>query len=148
MIYWKKVKSVIIKAIKDYFEKCPLLDGKKINVNYLGEEPVSYSIEEVPGNLTIKKYADGGQMRQKLFHIQSRQTYDKEIVSNEKVSQFFEELTDWVEKNNAKKIYPELENGMTSQGVNVVTTSYLLSNNGSRARFAIQFQLVYHKPYV
>ena len=45
----------IIKAIRGYFKKCPLLNGKTINVNYLGEDAISYSIEEVPGNLTIKK---------------------------------------------------------------------------------------------
>lgn len=137
----------IIKAIRGYFKKCPLLNGKTINVNYLGEDAISYSIEEVPGNLTIKKYTDGGEMRQKLFHLQSRQTYDKDILSNEAVSQFFEELTQWVETNNKNKVYPELEDELNSLRVEIVTTNYLLSNNDSKARFAIQFRLVYYKPY-
>ena len=72
---------MIIDAIKTFIENnCPLVSGKKINVNYLGEKPQRYTIESVPSTPIIKKYSDGGTQRQYLWVFSSREITMQKLV--------------------------------------------------------------------
>ena len=43
---------------------CPLLDEDgKVRVNFLGETPIEYVIEEVPAEPIVKRYVDGSSIR-------------------------------------------------------------------------------------
>lgn len=56
---------------------CPLLDEDgKVRVNFLGETPIEYVIEEVPAEPIVKRYVDGSSIRQVLFIFASRDEYD------------------------------------------------------------------------
>lgn len=49
----------VIESIRDFIQKCPLLDefSKAVNVNYMDENAVNYMIEPTKlGNMSIKKY--------------------------------------------------------------------------------------------
>ena len=47
---------------------CPLLDEDgKVRVNFLGDTPIEYVIEEVPAEPIVKRYVDGSSIRQVLF---------------------------------------------------------------------------------
>ena len=93
----------MLKQIKEYFKKCPLLEGSKINVNYLAEKALSYSIEAEPGERTIKNYVDGGELRQKVFLFASREEFDYDPKGNEDIAKFYEELSAWIDENNKKR---------------------------------------------
>ena len=62
---------MIIKAIREYILTCPVLEkfstAVLLNVNYLSENTDTYSIEEVPCELILKRYADGSSKRQYQF---------------------------------------------------------------------------------
>lgn len=133
----------IIKSIREYFKQCPLLEKQKINVNYLGAEPLSYSIEEIPEVQVLKKYTDGGELRQKLFTFSSREVFDSEVISNESISQFYEELAKWVEENNKKGIFPKMEEKFEPWHIEMLTSQYLMQEDGKTARFQMDFKLIY-----
>ena len=47
---------------------CPLLDEDgKVRVNFLGDTPIEYVIEEVPAEPIVKRYVDGSSIRQVLL---------------------------------------------------------------------------------
>ena len=48
---------MILDVLKQFIEEeCPLVSGKKIKVNYLGEKPQSYTVDTVPANPVVRKY--------------------------------------------------------------------------------------------
>lgn len=134
---------MIIDEIKKFIEKCPYVTGKRIKVNNLGEKPVSMSIEQVPASPVIKKYTDGGTMRQMQFVLASREEYDEETWKQLKVSEFYENLQDWFEEQNQKKQLPDLGEGKTALGIEVLSGVYLMSSTERQARYQIQCRLVY-----
>ena len=64
----RKSQMDIIRAVYDYFKSCPLLDGEgRVRVNFLGDRPVEYVIEEIPAEPIVKRYVDGSSIRQFRF---------------------------------------------------------------------------------
>lgn len=136
---------MIIDSLKRYFKGCPLLKGGKINANYLGEKAVSYTIDNVPSNPIIKKYADGASVRQFLFVFASKEYYDTKTYDNFNVSGFYEEFAEWIGEKNDKKELPELDDGLNSLALEVLTSGYMFDNDLDKARYQIQLRLIYYK---
>ena len=69
-----------IEAIRDYFMACPLLKEGRLNIDYLGEDPVEYSIDSMlVSNPIVKQYMDG-----------------------------YEKLADWIEEQNSNDNLPDI----------------------------------------
>ena len=137
---------MIIDAIKKYIEKeCPLVSGKKIKVNNLGENTVSFSIYQVPSTPIIKKYVDGGTMRQAAFVFASREEYDAEVWKQIAAANFYEELQEWFEEQSKTKNLPMLDAGKKSLRIETQTSGYLMSSDRKTARYQIQCRLIYYK---
>ena len=61
--------SSIIGALRDYFLSCPLLGDKPLNIDYLPERGLEYSIDTTPATEIVKRYTDGSSIRQYLFAV-------------------------------------------------------------------------------
>ena len=70
----------MIQAIRDYLCTCPHLKDGKLNVDYLGAEPTEYVVESVPSSGIIKRYTDGGTLRQYLFIFGSREYFSDKVL--------------------------------------------------------------------
>ncbi len=137
---------MIIKAIRDYFKKCPLLKSGKINVNYLGEEPIRYTIDAVPAAPIIKQYVDGGSQRQYVFVFASRDYYSPNVLENLETQTFYDEFAAWIEAQNDARNYPVLpDEKYEALAVQVLTSGYAFDATTRNARFQIQCRLVYKK---
>lgn len=136
---------MIIDCIREYFKTCPLLKKGKINVNYLGEQPVAYTIEQVPSDPMIKRYSDGASQRQCLFVFASREYYDNDVLGNMDMAKFYEELAEWVEGQSEAGVLPVLGEGYQSLDMRTNTSGYLMSADAQTARFQIQMRLIYYK---
>lgn len=132
----------IRKFIKEY---CPLVDGAKINVNYLGEKARRYTLEQEPVSYIIKRYTDGGSVRQLVFVFASRELFGEEERENLEISRFYEELAEWFDKTSEDGILPELAEGKTALRLEALTGGYLISNDQRTARYQIQCRLIYRQ---
>ncbi|MBO5369894.1 MAG: hypothetical protein J6B23_04360 [Clostridia bacterium] len=133
-------------AVKKYIETCPLITKSKINVNYLGEKPVKYSIDNVPVKPIVKQYTDGGTLRQYLFVFASREAYDENALENMNTAQFFEEFEAWIEAQNASKNFPVINNPKVKvTKIETLTSGYLFDSDSKTARFQIQCKITYKK---
>ena len=137
---------MIIDNIREFIKECPLLENDKINVNYLGGDTVSYTIEQVPTNPLNKRYSDGGKQKQVLFIFASRENYDEDVLENMDVAKFYEEFAEWIEEQNESGNLPVLDGGMISQAMETLTSGYLINSEDRTARFQIQLRLIYYKP--
>lgn len=136
----------MIAEIKKLIETCPLLKDGKINVNYLGDDDLPYSIDAVPSNPVVKSYVDGSEVRQYLFIFASRELYTERIKDNADVAKFYEDFSNWIEEiNNTGNIPIDLGDKYKALSIEVLTGGYLFNADETTARYQIQCRLTYYK---
>ncbi|MBW8383958.1 MAG: hypothetical protein K0M69_15745 [Youngiibacter sp.] len=135
---------MIIEALRDYFLSCSLLAVTDlINVDYLGPVPNQYTIDIVPAQPVIKRYTDGGTLKQTVFILASTEWYSSDTVQNMANLAFYEDLEAWIkEKNNAREL-PILTGNKRAEAVEILTSGYIFDSTEDNARYQIQLRLVY-----
>ena len=132
---------MIINALTDFFNTCPLLSENKLDVDFLGSICECYSIDTVPCDPIIKKYASGGSLKQYCFIFAGREQYG--MNKNCDNAAFYERLADWIEDKNSKNELPVLKNGKQSQSLEVTASGYMFEEDVQSAGYHLQFRLVY-----
>lgn len=135
--------ETIIDGLTRYFIQCPLLLDGAFRIDYLGEQPVEYVIEIMTCDPIVESYIDGSSVRQYLFAFGSRESYSQDRAKNIENSGFYERFQAWVEKNNKDEILPELPEGKEAEGIEIVSSGILLSEDKKTARYQIQLRLTY-----
>lgn len=133
---------MIIESIKNYFEACPHLADGVININYLGDRAVCYSIDNVEAEPVIKRYCDGGILKQFVFKLALRDVYDENVLRNMKIAQFFEQIEAWIASQNQKGILPQFEGGVPLK-LEVTKSGGLNDANIQSGRWQMEIRLVY-----
>lgn len=137
-----------IQAIKDYFQT--YIDSADANkplwVNYLNQEPVSYSIVPIAGTRKISTYVHGNSgEREFVFAFQSsRFTADEaERIGN---IEFFETLAEWLDDQTELGNLPELPTGFNVSSVEALGDGYLFEQGDSQTGiYQIQMRMEYSK---
>lgn len=139
----------IIESVRNFIKKCPHLveysGAVRVNVDYLSNNPTTYSIEEVPVNPIVKKYVNGDTIRQFVFVFCSRESYGEDIRNNIENCGFYEDLSDWLEECTYKYNLPILDEGMESRKIETLTSGYVYDTDVDNARYQIQLKLEYYK---
>lgn len=136
--------KAIIESVRDYFLKCPYLeDDVRLSVDFLGDQPLEYGIYTEPISPTIKKYVDGDELKQFSFIFTTRSVMTGDLVTQLENSAFFDYLIEWIEEQNNKKIYPDLEGTRYPTKLEIVTNGYLSSADIGSSQYQIQMRLVY-----
>lgn len=133
----------IIEAVRKYLEGCPLLNGGKLNVDFLPEEAATYSVDVVPVKPVVKAYLDGSSKRQFLFVFATRAYYGDHIRQQLDNLCLFEAFEEWVDKQNRARNFPDLGDGRTVQKMEVTTSGYVFAPDTDTARYQIQCRLSY-----
>lgn len=137
----------ILGAVQEFLQGCELFSGNTIRINFLGETPVEYTLEDVPATSIIKRYADGSTVRQALFVVASRVQYSRDVIENLKASGFYEQLAEWLDEQTFRGNLPELPAGMTARKIEALTNGYCMAADMEQniQRYQIQCSLVYEK---
>ena len=102
-------KKSKMEKIKEFIEMCPLLEGGKINVDYLKDKPQSYSIDRIPVAPEIQKFVDGnGGKRQIAFDFSVTAPISSQAIINLANSKFCEDFMEWIETQNRRKNLPDI----------------------------------------
>lgn len=128
--------------IKEFIETCPLLKNGKVNVDYIKDEPQSYSIDETPSTTVIKEYKDGGTQNQITFDFSIQANFS--VLENIKNSKFCEDFTNWIKEENKKENLPNIDGicwiKCTGRGTILQTTK-------TTAIYVIPMQVVYDEDF-
>lgn len=135
--------DTIIKSLWDYFLACPLTGEKKLNVDYLPENGVEYSIDTTPATDIVKRYTDGSSIRQYLFVFRSVEEYGNDVLQNLANSGFYEQFSDWLEAQSTSGNLPKLPTGKTAIKLETQSTGYLFTTGPDTGRYQIQCRLQY-----
>ena len=133
--------KMVIDGLREYFNKCPLIGGEKVDVDVLGKKNSSYSIDTVPCDPIIKRYAGGGCMKQYCFVLSGRERYG--MGKNCSNAAFYEKLADWIESTNERGELPDIGDGKTSQFIEVTSSGYMFEEDIQSAGYRLQGRLVY-----
>lgn len=137
------MSQTIIRSLWDFFLTCPLMGNSKINVDFLPEKGVEYSIDTTPATEIVKQYVDGSSIRQYLFVIRSVEEYGPDVLQNLSNSGFYEDLSAWLEEQTRAGNFPILPEGKTPQKIEAQSTGYLFTTGPDTGKYQIQCRLQY-----
>lgn len=137
----------IAEGLYQYFSACPLLaPDRRLNLDFLPADQREYSISMIPSTPVVKRYLDGSSRRQQLFYFGSSEFWDQTTLQAFENSGFYEAFSDWIEKQNRKRIFPKLPDGTKPERLECLTTGYLHSReDGGNAKYQIQCRITYFK---
>lgn len=135
----------VIESVRNWLKEYPGLSGR-LDVDFLGEDADTYSVDTIPSEEVIKRYMGGGRKKQFQFAISSRRFYDQNIKQNVENLKFFEDLTAWVEAKAKARDLPKMDGGRTAQKIIVTSTAYpFVVTEDGKARYQLQMRLEYYK---
>lgn len=134
----------IIDGVRSWLKTYKGLADGRLNVDFLPEEAKTYSVDSVPTKDIVKRYLDGSTVRQFLFCISSREFYGDDISQNVDNHTFYEELAAWLERQNKKRVFPDIGEGRTVRTIEISSTAYpfIVDDHGT-ARYQLQINLTY-----
>ena len=135
----------VIESLREWFKQYEGLSGR-LDVDFLPAEADTYSLDTIPCEEVIKRYMDGGTLRQYQFSVSSRRAYDHNIAQNVDNLGFFEGLTEWVEAREKARELPNMGEGKTARKLVVTSNAYpFVVTEDGKARYQIQMRLEYYK---
>lgn len=135
----------ITESIREYILGFPELKDGCLLVDFLGNEPVEYTIEPIPCDPVLQKYTDGSCMKQFLFVFASREYYSEDIAVNLGNLEFYEHFEEWIEQQNKNSVLPELGEDREAVSLEVTTCGYAFEADTNTARYQIQLKLTYEE---
>lgn len=135
----------MIGRIKNFLSGCPLFSDVDININFLGEEVVSGSVDNMSGEPVIKTYTDGGTLRQFLFAVSLRQRLGQDAQINSGAAGRLEQIGDWIENQSNHGNLPMLDSGRSPVSLEIMKTGWLEDKNADSAKYQLQCRLVYYQ---
>lgn len=135
----------VIEAIRDFLKTCPLLGAGPIYVDYLPEDPVTFSVDTTPVAPVVKSYIDGASLRQFAFVLATRAYYGAEVRTQLDNLGLFEAFAGWIAEQERSGEYPELGPGRTVEKMEVTTSGYAFAPGVDAARYQIQCRILYRQ---
>lgn len=133
----------MIEEIRKYLINNNIIDEQyRINVDFLGDNPTEFAIIPIKVNPIIKKYINGYSKRQFQFQLISCNYYGADVLQNMANSKFYENLYTLIEKNNSKRIFPNID-GIES--IECLDNGAILDATTNTARYSIQMKITYLK---
>lgn len=132
----------MIEAIRQYFidHFDQLSPDGAVGVDYLKESAESYSIEPGIGDPWVKRYTDGGGVRQYNFSFTSREDYGADTLQNMENLKFYAYISDRVEALNLAGTLPAVPGAYK---IEVLTNGYIMDVSADTAKYQIQLRLLY-----
>lgn len=136
--------KTITEGLRNYFMDCPILDmDSPIYVDFKSPDPLSYTIDTLPGDPETRMYVDGGGMNEYNFSLNVTNEYNSNVFNQLDNIGFHEHLADWINEQNIKRNFPILPEGKQSVWIKATTGGYLYSSADKTAIYATQMKLVY-----
>lgn len=137
--------KAVIEHVREWLRTYEGLKGR-LDVDFLGEDADTYSVDTIPCEKVLKKYKDGSKLEQFQFTISSRRLYEQDIEQNIDNLQFFEDLTAWIEQKQEARELPTMDGDRTALRIIVTSTAYpFVVTEDGKARYQLQLRLEYFK---
>ena len=135
----------IIESIREFILTCEFLQKWKVNIDHL-DINMSYSIDPLPADPIVKRYADGGVVKRFLFAFTSKEEYDGDARTGIENSGFYQKFEEWIETKDKNYDMPILyDEKQTPTRIYVIQSGYLYNAETDLAQYQIQCALEYEQ---
>lgn len=131
-----------IELIKEFIEACPYLNKGKVNVDYIKNKPLSYSIDETPVDPVLQNFSDGGRRLQIQFDFSIQANFS--ALENIKNSKFCDDFTDWIYEQNKQENLPKIDGAVW---IKCLGRGTILQTTDSTAIYVIPIQVAYEEDF-
>lgn len=131
-----------MELIKEFIETCPYLKKGKVNVDYIKDNPQSYSIDETPVDPVLQNFSDGGRRLQIQFDFSIQANFS--VLENIKNSKFCDDFTDWIYEQNKQENLPKIEGAVW---IKCLGRGTILQTTEATAIYVIPMQVAYDEDY-
>ncbi len=131
-----------IELIKEFIEACPYLNKGKVNVDYIKNKPLSYSIDETPVDPVLQNFSDGGRRLQIQFDFSIQANFS--ALENIKNSKFCDDFTDWIYEQNKNENLPKIDGAVW---IKCLGRGTILQTTETTAIYVIPMQVAYDEDY-
>ena len=135
----------MIQAIKTFIAAYTGIESDKpIYVDKERNDALYYSIDPLPGAKTVKKFVDGGEIREYPFAFIIEDILEDE-ASRIALNQWSENFSEWLESQTKAHVLPILESGKKAQKIEATNWGYLYEtdNEGEKGKYYISCRLEY-----
>lgn len=135
----------VMQHLRQYFMEFSGLQEHRLDIDCLQSKPESFSIDSVPSESVVQRYLDGSAVKRLLFTISSRMYYSSDLTGQEENLKFFEDLENWVTRNDMLMILPDLGEKRKARSLEVTLSGYpfTVDEDEGLARYQMQFRLIY-----
>ncbi len=126
-----------MKAIIEYFKKCPALSGCSVRQDFLGPESGNIAIAPDGGDHTEKVYASGDMLGGISFKIMVRENFTG------KANGLLDAVSDWIDEE-AEEL-PTLGGGKLAQYIEVVEGPVLVKTDVNAGIYEMKLRLIYYR---
>ena len=137
-----------IEAVRAWFRTCPLLNGERVGVNYIGERATSFAVIASPSSITTHQNVLGEDIpddeQQLNFSFAATDSYGADIEVNAAVQKLYDDIVQWVLDQNAAHRFPELHVGKCKSVIPTLT-AYPSQVGADTAVYRIQLKLIYRR---
>lgn len=136
-----------IDNVRQYIALCPYLDNLTIlNVDYIGDGVISYSItENASYNPLINKDIVGNEYCQFLFNFDAKLRWTEETQNNVNNSNFFNNFSSWIKQKNDNKQFPSVDEGVVVDSIRTLSNGYIFATDSDEAIYRISCEITYRK---
>lgn len=134
--------------VRNLLLTCPYIEASplEMHINFIGNNPLQYSIDPEPTQQIIKKYLGGDTIRRFSFALSSR----CETISDQDRAQNndnYEKLSLWLEDITRKRRLPAMEIGKRPLRIEATGSVYLMerAEDNDSAIYMMQIELQYIK---
>ena len=131
-----------IELIKEFIEACPYLNKGKVNVDYIKNKPLSYSIDETPVDPVLQNFSDGGRRLQIQFDFSIQANFS--ALENIKNSKFCDDFTDWIYEQNKQENLPKIDGAVW---IKCLGRGTILQTTETTAIYVIPIQVAYEEDF-
>ena len=131
-----------MELIKEFIQTCPLLRNGKVNLDYIKDNPQSYSIDETPVDPILINFPDGGRRMQIQFDFSIQANFS--VLENIKNSKFCDDFTDWIYEQNKQENLPKIDGAVW---IKCLGRGTILQTTDSTAIYVIPIQVAYEEDF-
>jgi hypothetical protein len=135
----------ILESIQTYIKTYgSLATNAPVLIDFLGPDPVGYSIVSLPGAKIVEQYINGGSKREFPFAIQVMFSTADDATRLENLGAL-EALADWLESQTLAGVLPtSLGTGRTAEKIEALDHAFLYEQGQSETGiYSIQCKLTY-----
>lgn len=137
--------STIIEAVTQFMQTCPVMEDFRINVDFLPDRILEFSINASPTNPIVKHYVNGSSLRQFAFDLTCNQDYGSDVLQAIGNLGLYEGIQAWLEKQSRLRNFPDLPSGLEAVKIEVTTGGYLFKTSPTMGRYQIQARIIYYQ---